>query len=225
MAPPTPPSNIELARLAVAKAKEHLASAERLRSGGDLQLAYGHLVYALEESGKGAVRLLVELGVLRWGAKFGGVQLDEKKLTDVGSHKFKAYVGGAFALAGVVRECLGLEENELRDELRKRGVKNMKEAAAVAAEKLLPRLPTLLTSDYQAMLGSAQAKREAAFYSGPKRTGDPLPEAPTVSDYDELILAVRGSVEGLAFLDRPRDPNVVEFVKEFVDKFLGGKEH
>jgi hypothetical protein len=99
-----PPSNRDLARLALSKAKEHLALAENLHASGSVAFAYGHLVFALEEAGKGAVRLLIELGVVHWRDDFGGIRLEERILSDRGSHKFKTYVGGSLAMAGAVRE-------------------------------------------------------------------------------------------------------------------------
>jgi hypothetical protein len=96
----------------------------------------------------------------------------------------------------------------------------LKEAAAVSAVKLLPVLPKLLTANFEEILSSAQYKREAAFYSGPKKPGDPLPDALSIKDYEELVIPVRSAVEGVAFLDRPRDPRVAEFVAALVERVL-----
>jgi hypothetical protein len=215
---PVPLQNRDLARLALSKAKEHLELAEGLRATGSVAFGYGHLVFALEEAGKGAVRLLVDLGVIHWGDDFGGIRLEERGLSDRGSHKFKTYVGGSLALAGAVREFV--DKDDLLAALKERGVTDLKEAAAVSAEKLLPILPKLLTPDFEGILSSAQSKREAAFYSGPKKPGDPLPDAVSIKDYEELALPVRSAVEGVAFLDRPGDPKVVEFVAAFVEKVM-----
>lgn len=210
-------SNRDLARMALAKAKRHLTSAEELRRSGDVAFGYGHLVFALEEAGKGAIRLLVDLGVYHWGDAFDGIQLEERSLSEGGSHEFKTQVGGALALAGAVRELV--DKDDFLAAVQQQGGKSLSELATVAAERLFPILPKLLARDYSVILDAAQTKREAAFYSGPKRPGAQLPAEPSSQDFDELALPVRGAIDGLEFFDRPRDPKVVEFVAAFVARF------
>ena len=206
--------------MAISKAKEHLAAAEMLYAAGKTALAYGHLVFALEEAGKGAIRLLVDLGVYRWGDVIDGLTLEERRLSDAGSHEFKSTVGGALGLAGAIREVLAADKDELLAAIQAQGSKNIRQMAATAAENLFPKIPKLLTPDYLPILRSAQAMREAAFYSGSKKPGAPIPTEPSSKDYSDLVLPVRGAVEGLAFLDRPPDPRVVDFVAAFVQVFL-----
>ena len=220
MTAPAYPSNRELARMAVTKAKKHLETAETLHANGEDAFAYGHLVFALEETGKGAVRLLIDLGVWHWGDVIEGVRLEERDLTSGGSHKVKTYVGGALALAGAIREVLVGDRDELLAAIKGQGANTLSQMAEVAAERLFPKVPKMVTSDYFPSLDSAQVKREAAFYSGPKKPGAPIPTEPTSKDYDELRLPVRGAIEGVVFLDRPPDPRVVDFVAEFVPRFV-----
>ncbi|MHB8351226.1 MAG: hypothetical protein ACYDFT_00795 [Thermoplasmata archaeon] len=181
----------EKTKAAAAKAKEHLEVADLLAKNGYFAQAYAHGILSLEEASVAGIRLVTESGVISWENPPPWFKVRETDLSRPGTHRMKIGIGLTTAITlGALRSSAPpegvLEEHSLLDALSTR-------------YEQLSGLETLLKTDdgLRRVILEGESRKEASFYSTPKRSDQPSSPPPDEAECRRVIEAARPYVENL----------------------------